>query len=56
MLGAISGDIIGSVYEFNPARELDLPLFTTGSRFTNDTVCTIAVADAIIPQVGYLII
>lgn len=48
MLGAIIGDIVGSVYEFNPAKSTDFPLFTLESKFTDDTVLTIAVADAFI--------
>jgi len=47
MLGAIAGDIIGSVYEGMAVGTKDFPLFVTGSRFTDDTVLTIAVAAAI---------
>ncbi len=42
MIGAIAGDIIGSVYEANPIKTIDFPLFTEQSRFTDDTVLTIA--------------
>lgn len=49
LYGAILGDIIGSVYEFNNGdKTRDFPLFTALSRFTDDTVMTIAVADALI--------
>lgn len=48
MLGAIIGDIAGSVYEFYPVNSTDFPLFTPQSKFTDDTVLTIAVADAFI--------
>lgn len=48
MLGAIIGDIAGSVYEFYPVERTDFPLFTPQSKFTDDTVLTIAVADAFI--------
>ena len=48
MLGAIIGDIAGSIYEFNPVKSTDFPLFTSQSKFTDDTVLTIAVADAFI--------
>lgn len=48
MLGAIIGDIAGSVYEFYPVESTDFPLFTKQSKFTDDTVLTIAVADAFI--------
>ena len=43
MLGAIIGDIIGSVYEFKDKRQKDFHLFTPRSRFTDDTVMTLAV-------------
>lgn len=49
MLGAIIGDIVGSVYEFNNFRSKDFkPLFHRDAFFTDDTVCTVAVADALI--------
>lgn len=44
MLGAIIGDIIGSVYEFHNIKITDFPLFSERSRFTDDTVMTIAVS------------
>ena len=47
MLGAIIGDIVGSVYEWNNIKTKDFPLFTDQCFFTDDTVMTIAVADAI---------
>lgn len=47
LLGAICGDIIGSWYEFCSTKKSDFDLFTPGSRFTDDTVCSIAVADAL---------
>lgn len=47
MYGAILGDIIGSPYEFDLGNKTkDFPLFTQASEFTDDTVMTIAVADA----------
>ncbi len=48
MLGAIAGDVIGSVFEFASFKEYDFPLFSEHSTFTDDTVLTIAVADAFI--------
>lgn len=48
MLGAIAGDIIGSVYEASPIKTRAFPLFQSGSRFTDDTVLTVAIADAIL--------
>jgi ADP-ribosyl-[dinitrogen reductase] hydrolase len=48
MLGSIIGDIVGSVYEFRNYRAKDFdPLFHPEARFTDDTVCTVAVADAL---------
>lgn len=48
MIGAIAGDVIGSVYEFNNIRTTEFPLFNNHSRFTDDTVLTIAVADSLL--------
>jgi hypothetical protein len=39
MLGAIAGDIIGSIYEAAPVRTERFPLFDPGARFTDGTVC-----------------
>lgn len=47
MLGAIIGDIVGSVYEFDNIKTKDFELFKPSFRFTDDTVMTCAVADAI---------
>ena len=47
MMGAIIGDIVGSVYEFNNIKTKDFPLFRNDCFFTDDTVMTIAVAEAI---------
>lgn len=44
LLGAIAGDVIGSVYEFAPCRKTDFPLFCPSSKYTDDTVMTVAVA------------
>lgn len=53
MLGAIIGDIIGSVYELHPIKTTDFPLFQQHSRFTDDSVLTVAIADAILQRSGY---
>lgn len=45
LLGAVAGDIIGSVYERHSIKQTDFPLFSGASRFTDDTVMTAAVAD-----------
>ncbi len=48
LLGAISGDVIGSVYEFAAWKKHDFPLFSPSSTFTDDSVLTLAVAEAIL--------
>lgn len=48
MLGAIAGDIIGSVYEHNNIKTTKFPLFHKDCIFTDDSVQTIALADSII--------
>ncbi|GAA6750395.1 ADP-ribosylglycohydrolase family protein [Thermus antranikianii] len=53
MLGAIAGDIIGSVYEQKPIKTKDFPLFQPGSRYTDDTVLTVAIARAILRKTPY---
>jgi ADP-ribosylglycohydrolase len=53
MLGAIAGDIIGSVYERYPIKTTDFPLFHDACRFTDDSVMTLAVARAILTQQNY---
>lgn len=45
MTGAIAGDIIGSVYEFDNIKTTDFPLFTNKSDYTDDTIMTVAVTD-----------
>jgi ADP-ribosyl-[dinitrogen reductase] hydrolase len=48
MLGAIIGDIVGSVYEFNNFRAKNFdPFFHAESFFTDDSVCTAAVAESL---------
>ena len=47
MLGAIVGDIVGSVYEWDNIKTKDFPLFREDCFFTDDTVMTCAVAEAI---------
>ena len=48
MLGAIIGDIVGSRYEFANIHTTDFELFTSHNSFTDDTICTIAIADALL--------
>ena len=45
MIGAIIGDIVGSVYEFNNTKDYDFKLFSEDSDITDDTIMTIAVAE-----------
>jgi ADP-ribosylglycohydrolase len=47
MIGAIIGDIVGSVYEWNNIKTRDFPLFSPGCFFTDDTVMTLAVAEGL---------
>ena len=53
MIGAIAGDIIGSVYEHDPIKTKDFPLFHPQCCFTDDTVLTIAIAKAILDDRNY---
>lgn len=53
MLGAIIGDIAGSLYEFDPTNDYHFEAFAAGSGFTDDTICTVAVADAILRGEDY---
>lgn len=48
MYGAIIGDTVGSIYERHNIKTKDFPLFSEGSRFTDDTVMTVAVAAALL--------
>lgn len=49
MLGAIIGDIVGSVYEWKDVRTKNFgPLFHPKAFYTDDTLCTVAVADALV--------
>lgn len=52
LLGAILGDMAGSVYEHIPARTMDAPLFPSGAHYTDDTVTTVAVALALLESRG----
>ncbi|MBR0464576.1 MAG: ADP-ribosylglycohydrolase family protein, partial [Clostridia bacterium] len=53
MYGAILGDIIGSPYEFDMGKKVkDFPLFSKASEFTDDSVMTVAVAEALMDTKG----
>ena len=53
MIGAIAGDIIGSVYEFGRTKSKAFPLFGPASAFTDDSVLTVAIAQAILTDGDY---
>ena len=53
MLGAMIGDIAGSKYEFNNTFDYDFGMFGEGCDFTDDTICTVAIADAILNGRSY---
>ena len=48
MLGAIIGDIVGSIYEWDSIKTKDFDFFDERCQFTDDTVCTAAVADILL--------
>lgn len=48
MLGAIIGDIVGSRFEFNPTNDYNFEFWTEECDFTDDTICTVAIADALL--------
>lgn len=48
MLGAISGDVLGSIYEFDNDKSVDFELFNKSCKYTDDTVLTIATADCLL--------
>jgi ADP-ribosylglycohydrolase len=54
MLGAIAGDFIGSVHEGSGTKTKDFPLFVADSRFTDDTVLTVAVAERLLRGGSYV--
>ena len=53
MIGVIAGDVIGSVHEHAIRKSTDFPLFDPLSRFTDDTVLTVATAHAILTGTPY---
>jgi ADP-ribosylglycohydrolase len=54
MIGAIAGDIIGSVYEWDNIKTKQFELFAPRCFFTDDTVLTIALADSIMTGIPYV--
>jgi len=55
MIGAIAGDIIGSVWETTPIKTTEFPLFISFSRYTDDTALTVATAESILDQTDCMI-
>lgn len=53
MIGAIIGDIVGSRYEFDATNDYGFEMFGDGCDFTDDTICTVAVADALLRNRDY---
>jgi len=53
MLGAVAGDIIGSVYEARPIKTTRFRLFHPLCRFTDDTVLTVALAESLLDGIPY---
>jgi len=54
MLGAIIGDIVGSVYEWENIKTKDFPLFSERGFFTDDTVMTVAVGEVLMGKGDYV--
>lgn len=53
MIGALTGDIVGSIYEWNNIKTTEFPLFQDHCRFTDDSVMTVALAEAIMTGESY---
>ena len=53
MIGAIIGDIVGSRFEFGATPQQGFELFTPDCSYTDDTICTIAIADAVLNERDY---
>ena len=50
MIGAIIGDIVGSRWEFNPTNDYNFEWLSPANSYTDDTICTVAVADALLHE------
>ncbi len=53
LIGAVAGDVVGSVHEGTPTKSTDFPLLESGCHFTDDTVLTVATAAAILDGSSY---
>lgn len=47
MIGAVTGDIVGSICEFINTKMTVFPLFREIYRFTDDTVLSVALAESL---------
>lgn len=54
MIGALTGDIIGSIYEWDNIKTTGFPLFQENCFFTDDTILTVSLADSILTDVPYV--
>ena len=54
MLGAITGDIVGSRFEFDNIKTKDFELFTDECEFTNDSVMSFAIAKSLLEYGGQM--
>ena len=54
LIGAIAGDVIGSVYEYHAPKTTEFKLFSPRSCVTDDSILTLAIADAILRKRRYL--
>ena len=53
LYGAFIGDMVGVPYEFLPCKDRNFKMFTHYSRYSDDTIMTVAVADAMLQTIGY---
>ena len=53
MLGAITGDVVGSVYEFHNTKDYNFPLFSPESNYTDDSVMSFAEARWRLPDLAF---
>lgn len=53
MLGAIIGDYVGSIYEMNNIRSAEFPFFSDSCTFTDDSMMTVAIAEALLSDRDY---
>ena len=56
MIGALTGDIVGSIYEFNNIKTTVFPLFQESCRFTDDTVLSVALAESLLTGESFAVI